>query len=199
MIKDRVRKDEDENFVMSPDPIHMRDVRGKVVAIVCMNQIKAIGKNNDLMYELPEDLKQFKSKTVGNNIIMGYNTWKSLPTKPLKNRFNAIVATKPCDIEESENVKVFESVPEAIEYCKRDNKLLYNSTTYIIGGGRIYEEAMPYIDAIDATIVDDDAEGDVYFPHIDLNEFTASYTRYPIKDGKYMTDGVIFKRKTSYE
>ena len=121
MIKDRVRKDEDENFVMSPDPIHMRDVQGKVVAIVCMNQIKAIGKNNDLMYELPEDLKQFKSKTVGNNVIMGYNTWKSLPTKPLKNRFNAIVATKPCDIEESENVKVFESVPEAIEYCKRDN------------------------------------------------------------------------------
>lgn len=74
MIKDRIRKDEDENFVMSPDPIHMRDVRGKVVAIVCMNQIKAIGKNNNLMYELPEDLKQFKSKTVGNNVIMGYNT-----------------------------------------------------------------------------------------------------------------------------
>lgn len=132
--------------------------------IVATANNNAIGKDNDLLWHISEDLKYFKSTTLGCPIIMGRKTWESLPFKPLPKREN-IVISRNKDLE-IEGAKVIHSIEEAINYAKT----LENC--FIMGGGMIYTSALPFCDKLYITKVFKDFEADTFFPEIDLNTWT---------------------------
>ena len=114
-----------------------------------------IGKNNTIPWHYSEDLKRFKKLTVGKTVIMGRNTWESLPMKPLPERRNIVITSSVI-----KNVECFKSITEAVNTCTGD--------IWFIGGAGIYEEAMNLADCIDMTLVPDNVNGShcIYFPKI---------------------------------
>ena len=116
-------------------------MRINIIAAVARN--RAIGKENKLIYWLPNDLKRFKALTTGHTIIMGRNTYLSLPKGALPNRRNV----------------VYSSLDEALQHCPQDDDI------YIIGGASVYKQAMERADRLCLTEVDDTPEGaDAFFP-----------------------------------
>lgn len=132
--------------------------------IVAIANNNAIGKDNDLLWHISEDLKYFKSTTLGCPIIMGRNTWNSLPFKPLPKRENIIISrNKDYKVQ---GATVIHSVEEAIDYAKQFDK------SFIMGGGMLYNAALPFCDKLYITKVFKDFEADTFFPEIDLNTWT---------------------------
>ena len=122
----------------------------------------ALGKNNDLIWHISNDLKRFKRLTSGHAIIMGRKTFESMP-KALPNRTN-IVLTNKRDYQ-PEGALVVHSIEKALTLVKEDPQ------PFIIGGGEIYRLFMPYCDRIELTRVHHSFEADVFFPEIDLNQW----------------------------
>ncbi len=129
--------------------------------IVAVAENMGIGKNNDLLWHLPEDLKRFKRLTTGKSVIMGKKTWESLPKRPLPGRKNIVITDNPSEVIEG-SVTAY-SISDAIEKCKDDGE------TFIIGGGSVYRQFMPFADRLYITHVHQVAEADIFFPEIDLN------------------------------
>ena len=129
----------------------------KLTIIVAISENNAIGKNNQLLWHLPADLKHFKEITTGHTIIMGRKTYDSIG-KPLPNR-RSIVITRSNDLV-IEGVEVVNSLNEAIALCKPDQE------AFIIGGSEIYKQAMPYASTIHLTKVHQQYEADAFFPEI---------------------------------
>ena len=132
--------------------------------IVAMSNNNFIGKNNKLLWKLPDDLRRFKELTTNNVVVMGKNTYYSLPSsKALKNRIN-IVFSKTEQIKDVETVS---SMDDAFSLFKKyDNKEIF-----IIGGETIYKQFIDIADKIYLTIVDADLDGDTYFPKINYSEW----------------------------
>ena len=128
-----------------------------IIAAVAKN--RAIGYQNKLIYWLPNDLKRFKALTTGHTIIMGRNTFLSLPKGALPNRRNIVLSrsTKAfpgCD--------VYPSLEEALKHCSQDEDI------YIIGGASVYRQALSIADRLCLTeIADPPAEADTFFPPYD--------------------------------
>lgn len=122
----------------------------------------ALGKENDLVWHLPDDFKRFKKLTTGHHIIMGRKTFESFP-QPLPNRTHIII-TRNKDYK-AEGAVVVHSLERAIEIAKGD------SQPFIIGGGEIYKLALPYSDKIELTRVHSDFKADTFFPEIDEKEW----------------------------
>lgn len=122
---------------------------------------RVLGKDNDLVWDIPADLERFRNLTRGHPIIMGRKTWESLPAdrRPLPKRTN-IVVTRNSNYE-APGAIVASSVEEAIAMAKVVGGA---DEIYIIGGSGIFADAMQYTDRLLLTLVDDDAPGDVYFP-----------------------------------
>jgi len=133
--------------------------------IVCTNNIGVIGRGGDLVYKISEDLQNFKRMTVGNVVIMGWNTFQSLPNKkPLKDRTNIVITSK--DVEsEYENLVFVKTIEDVIKICSRNFK---DKEWFVIGGGSIYRQFLEasIVDTIFETKVIDNTEGDTYFPII---------------------------------
>lgn len=129
-----------------------------VSAIVAIGENNAIGKNNQLLWHLPADLKHFKNKTAGHTIIMGRKTFDSVG-KPLPNRRNIVVTRQNIEIPGCEVVK---SIDEALELCKGEEEV------FIGGGAEIYKLAMDKTDRIYLTIVHKIFDADTFFPEIDF-------------------------------
>lgn len=129
--------------------------------IVAVSEDWGIGKDNELLWHIPEDLKRFKRLTMGNTIIMGKKTWESLPRRPLPGRRNIVLTDDPTDCFDS-SVTVY-SIQDALSKCDKDEKI------FIIGGGSVYRQFMPLADRLYITHVHKRAPADVYFPEIDLN------------------------------
>jgi dihydrofolate reductase len=132
-----------------------------VSIIVAIGENNAIGKNNQLLWHLPADLKHFKNKTAGHTIIMGRKTFDSLG-KPLPNRRNIVVTRQDITIPGCEVVK---SIDEAIALCKGEEEV------FIGGGAEIYREAMDKTDRIYLTIVHKMFDADTFFPEIDFTQW----------------------------
>ena len=132
--------------------------------IVAVAENGAIGKDNDLIWYLSDDLKRFKALTTGHTIIMGRKTFESLPKGALPNRTN-VVLTK--DKSKSyPNCLMLHSVEEIIEkYAKNTEE------HFIIGGGQLYADLLPYANRIYLTRVHHSFEADVYFPEIKVEEW----------------------------
>ena len=128
-----------------------------IIAAVAKN--RAIGFQNKLLYWLPNDLKRFKALTTGHTIIMGSNTFRSLPKGALPNRRNVVLSRHSTDFP---GCDVFSSLDAAIASCRPDEEI------YIIGGASVYEEALPIADRLCLTEIDDvPAEADAFFPPYD--------------------------------
>jgi len=131
--------------------------------IVAIAENNAIGKDNDLLWHISEDLKYFKKITSEHTVIMGKNTWLSLPVKPLPKRKNIIISTSlSINIE---NAFVVNSIQDAIDMCDD------NVENFVIGGGAIYEQFLPVADKLYITKVHQAFDADIFFPEIDTNKF----------------------------
>lgn len=134
----------------------------KEITIIVATDLKnGIGKNNDLIWHLSEDLKRFKALTSGNNIIMGRKTWDSLPKKPLPNRKHIVISSSLKVFDE--NVIVVDSPEEAFNYLDPEKE------NFIIGGGQIYKAFLPFANKIELTKVFDEFDADTFFPEIDFS------------------------------
>lgn len=137
----------------------MKDI-SIIVAIAANN---AIGKDNDLLWHISDDLKRFKRLTENHFIIMGKRTYYSLPIRPLPKRTNMVIT----DIaeEQIDNCLMAYSIDDSIE------KMDTEKENFIIGGGSIYKQFMPLANKLYITRVHQDFEGDTFFPEISLNEW----------------------------
>jgi len=135
----------------------------KISIIVAVAQNNAIGKDNKLLWHISEDLKRFKRITGGNTVIMGKNTFFSLPVRPLPNRTNIVITDIPG--EKIDNCVMAYSIEDAILKCDNSNE------NFIIGGGSVYMQFLPVADKLYLTKVNKDFEADVFFPEINLNEW----------------------------
>lgn len=127
-----------------------------MVAAIAENN--ALGKDNDLLWHLPDDFKRFKQITSGHYIIMGRKTFESFP-KPLPNRTHVIITRQKNY--HPEGCIIVDSMKKAMEACPKDE------TIFIIGGGEIYTLGMDFADTIELTRVHENFEADTFFPEID--------------------------------
>ena len=127
--------------------------------VVAMGRNREIGKENQLLWHLPKDLKHFKEITSNHPIIMGRKTYESIG-KPLPNRTNIVISRKTDWFEEG--ILIVGSIKEAIKFAKK-----IDENIFIIGGGNIYEQTIDLADQLEITWVDATLEADTYFPKID--------------------------------
>ena len=132
-----------------------------VSIVVAISQNHAIGKDNKLLWYLPNDLKHFKTITTGHTVIMGRKTYESVG-KPLPNRRNIIVTRQNITIEGCE---VVNSIEAALALCSAEEEV------FIVGGAEIYKQSMHLTDRIYLTIVHKEFDGDSFFPEIDPNQW----------------------------
>jgi dihydrofolate reductase len=138
-------------------------IHENISIIVAIAQNFAIGKDNDLLFHLPNDLKRFKQITTGHPVIMGRNTLLSLPKGALPNRRNIVITDNPD--EKFDRCEMVLSIDEAIEAVKEE------SEAFIIGGGSIYWQFFPLAGKLYLTLVHRDFDADVYFPEIDYSQW----------------------------
>ena len=128
--------------------------------IVAKAKNNIIGKNNSLLWNLPEDMKYFKEKTLGHTVIMGRKTFESIG-KALQERENIVFSQNPDFKVKDEIVKIVHSMLEIKEYIDDEKE------NFVIGGAMIYNLLMPYVEKLYVTEIDKDFEGDAFFPKID--------------------------------
>lgn len=133
----------------------------RISIICCVSKNRGIGKDNKLLFDIPDDLKHFKKITMGHPIIMGYNTYKSIG-KPLPGRLNIILSKDKMEIP---GCSVSQSIEEAIEIASQKDK----QEIFFIGGGMVYKQAIILADRLYLTIVDAQPKADTFFP--DYKEF----------------------------
>ncbi|MDX1284550.1 MAG: dihydrofolate reductase [Draconibacterium sp.] len=141
----------------------MNKVQKNISIIVAIAENFAIGKNNDLLFYLPNDLKRFKQITSGHTIIMGRNTLLSLPRWPLPNRRHIVITDKKDDV--FPGCEAVFSIEEAIEKVKDEQE------AFIIGGGMIYRQFYPLAGKLYLTLVHKPFEADVYFPEVNYSDW----------------------------
>lgn len=135
----------------------------KIALIAAIAKNNAIGIGNKLIYWLPNDLKRFKELTTGHTIIMGSNTFRSLPKGALPNRRNIVLSRKETEFPGTET---FSSLEEALANCKNEE------IVYIIGGEMLYRTAMPFADILCLTEINDTPENaDAFFPEFTRSEW----------------------------
>ena len=130
--------------------------------LVAVSNNKVIGKDNDLPWKLKKDLLHFKNYTVGKTILMGRKTFESIG-KPLPNRNNFIVSTTLKNVAGAE---VFKSLDSAIENVSPGEEVV------IIGGGYLFRESIDFFNKLVLTQVDCEIDGDIFYPEVDLDQWT---------------------------
>jgi len=144
-------------------------IQKNISIIVAIAENFAIGKNNDLLFHLPNDLKRFKEITSGHTIIMGRNTLLSLPKWPLPNRRHIVITDKKEDV--FQGCETVFSIDEAIEKVKNEEE------AFIIGGGMIYKQFFPLAGKLYLTLVHKPFEADIFFPEIDYSEWNENFRK----------------------
>ncbi|MFT6103353.1 MAG: dihydrofolate reductase [Granulosicoccus sp.] len=132
--------------------------------IVAMASNRAIGKNNQLLWRLPEDLQYFKRTTMGKPIVMGRKTFESIG-RPLPGRLNVVI-TRQQDWQH-DGVKVVHTIEDALHLAEAQSLIDGMDEVMVIGGAEIYKTALPQADKLYVTRVDAEIEGDAFFPEID--------------------------------
>ncbi|RTY92463.1 dihydrofolate reductase [Flavobacterium sp. GT3R68] len=150
-----------------------------IILIAAAAENHALGKNNELCWHLPDDFKRFKQLTSGHHIIMGRKTFQSFP-KPLPNRTHIVISRQ--QNYRPEGCIVTDSIENALAISPKDEDI------YIIGGGEIYNLALPFADKIELTRVHDNFDADAFFPEIDKKEWRLSTEEFHSKDEKHNCD-----------
>ncbi|OBX23877.1 MULTISPECIES: dihydrofolate reductase [Bizionia] len=151
-----------------------------ITIIVAAGENNAIGKDNQLIWHLSDDLKRFKNLTNGHHIIMGRKTFESFP-KPLPNRTHVVI-TRQKNYQVPTGVIVVNNLEDALDASKSDKQ------PFVIGGGEIYKQALPFADKLEITRVHSNFEADTFFPEIDPSIWKeVTKTTHP-KDDKHAHD-----------
>ncbi len=135
-----------------------------------------LGKDNDLVWHLPDDFKRFKKLTTGHHIIMGRKTFETFP-KPLPNRIHVVITRNKNY--QPEGAIVVHSMEEALKITNNDEQ------PFIIGGGEIYNIGMDVADKIELTRVNNTFEADTFFPEIPSEKWDLIAEEYHDKDEKH--------------
>ena len=136
----------------------------RISIIVAADENNAIGKNKQMLWHLPYDLKNFKELTTGHAVIMGRRTFESLPSGALPNRKNVVLTSVPEAI--VDNVFACSSLEEAIALCSKEEEI------FMIGGALVYKQALPMTDTLHFTRVHHVFEdADTFFPEINYDEW----------------------------
>ncbi len=160
------------------------------ILIAASSQNNALGKDNKMIWHLPDDFKRFKQLTTGHYIIMGRKTFESFP-KPLPNRTHLVISRQKNYA--PEGCIVVNSLEKALAACPK------NEDRFIIGGAEIYKLSLSIIDRIELTRVYGDFEADAFFPEINLNEWKLINEELHPTDEKheYAFSFQTFERKTT--
>jgi dihydrofolate reductase len=148
-----------------------------IIMIAAVAENNALGKNNELVWHLPNDFKRFKSLTTGHHIIMGRKTFESFP-KPLPNRTHVVITRQ--ENYRPEGCIVVNSIEKAVAICPK------NETSFIIGGGEIYNLGLPYTDKLEITRVHHSFEADAFFPEINPDNWQEIHTEFNPIDDKHL-------------
>jgi dihydrofolate reductase len=163
----------------------------KLALIVAIDQDRGIGKNNDLLWHLPRDMRFFKETTMGHVVVMGRKNYESIPERfrPLPGRENVVLTRN--GVYDAPECAVFNSLEACLEYFKNEKE----RTIFIIGGGQIYKEAIS-LDLIDTMYITEVAarfEADTFFPLLDENTYTKTKVLEYEADEKNQHSFVIWK------
>lgn len=150
--------------------------------ILCTDSKNGIGKNGTIPWHSSDDFKHFKAETQGQKVLMGYNTWQSLPRKPLPDRLNIVVTSRTVSDDEINKHRdvIF------IHKNSLQDFLRYNDNIIVIGGATIYQAALPFVDEIILSNIDGDYECDTFF---DVHSSTTNV--FVPKSSKVLDDGTI--------
>lgn len=150
-----------------------------IIMIAAVAENNALGKNNELVWHLPNDFKRFKALTTGHHIIMGRKTFESFP-KPLPNRTHIVITRQKSY--NPEGCIVVGSMEEAIAICPE------NESSFIIGGGEIYNLGLSYTDKLEITRVHHRFEADAFFPVINIDDWKEIESVFNAKDDRHLFD-----------
>ncbi|MCW5516128.1 dihydrofolate reductase [Muriicola sp. Z0-33] len=154
---------------------------GTICMIAAIGEDNAIGRENDLIWHLPDDFKRFKALTTGHKIIMGRKTFESFP-KPLPNRRHIIITRDQSYDPDHPDCMVVHSLEAALEQAKQD------PLCFIIGGGEIYTLGMKYANKLEITRVHSTFEADTYFPDIPEQDWVLQSEEFHPRDEKHAFD-----------
>jgi dihydrofolate reductase len=165
-----------------------------VSLIAALTRNRVIGKNNDLPWHLPDDMRYFMNTTLGHAVIMGRKNFDSLPPKfkPLKDRYNIVISAQR--EYKATGAAVVSSWEEALQEATKNSA---RNEIFVIGGAQIYTLALPHADRLYLTEIDADVEGDTFFPGYDKSEWLEKSRKHHIKDEKhaYSFDFVIYDHR----
>lgn len=158
--------------------------------IVAKAKNNTIGKDNKLLWNIPDDLKRFKELTTNHNIIMGRKTFESIE-RILPNRKHIVFSQNPDFKVNNENVEIVHSMLQIQQYIEDENE------NFVIGGAMIYNLLMPYVTKMYVTEIDKDFEGDTFFPRINSDIWEEISREEGPEDSKnnFKYEYVTYKRK----
>lgn len=156
--------------------------------IVAVDNKWGIGKKNDLLFSIPEDMAFFRKTTMGKVCCMGYNTLLSFPgSKPLKNRTNIVLA--PADVQRDDC-----TIVHSLEELSRELKKYDSNEIYVIGGAMFYKTMLPYCDEYLITKVDADGGAEVFYENLDkMENMECIYVSDPIETNGYTIRFTTYK------
>ena len=169
----------------------------KISLIAAMAKNRCIGLKNDLPWNIPEDMKYFRDTTRGHPVVMGRKTFESMGRKPLPKRDNLVITRQ--ENYPSGGARIFGSLDVALEDLKTQETSKWSSAEdeteiFVIGGEQIYRQAVPFADRIYLTVIDQDFEGDTFFPEWDETQFQEVSSRASCDD-ELSYRFLIFERK----
>lgn len=135
----------------------------QISMIVAIDENGGIGLKNNLLAYIPADLKRFKTITTGHNIIMGSNTWLSLPKRPLPDRRNIVITSRSGN--EFDGAVLARSIDEAVALLPNGDE------SFVIGGASIYRQMFPLATRLYLTLIHKKFEADTFFPEINFSQW----------------------------
>lgn len=161
----------------------------EVSIIVAITEDMGIGKDNRLLCHIPGDLPRFRRITTGHTVIMGKNTYLSLPSRPLKNRRNIVISDNKDDF--FEGCLVVHSIEAAMKLCDDDKE------NFVIGGASVYRQFLPFASKLYLTLVHRKFDADTFFPAINHEEWNELSRERPVIPGESDLDFeyVVLERK----
>jgi len=154
-----------------------------ITLIAACSTNRVIGKDNQLIWHVPGDLKRFKNLTSGHIVLMGRKTFESIG-RPLPNRTNIIISRDTSL--KVEGCIIYNDYREVFSIFEKNE-------IFVIGGGEIYQQLLPYADKIELTLIDKEFEGDTYFP--DLNSSWVEENRESLTCPEFDYHYITYKRK----
>ena len=138
----------------------------ETIIIAAVTADRVIGRDGGMPWHYPADMRHFERTTTGHSCVMGRRTYESFPRRPLRNRTN-IVLTRSVEYDVPAGVVVLDGIEAALDFAAASGA----PKLFVLGGARVYEDAMPHVDEMILTHIPVTVEGDTYFPDWDQQQF----------------------------